>query len=461
MTPQETATLFVPLLGAEHVVTGAKLSQRHPGYCPDAFGGGVLLKPGSTAEVAGICALVAENGLSVVPQGGLTGLVQGAGTCAGQVALSLERMNRVLSVDPDQAVMVLEAGATLQQAIDAAAEHRLMPGIDLPSRGSCTLGGIAATNAGGIQAIRYGMARENILGLEAVLADGTVLDLCNTLLKNNAGYDLKQLFIGSEGTLGVITQVVLRLHSAPVRVQTALVACDTAEDLITVLGRARASFGGSLLCFEAMWPSYFERMSALLDVQLCDPGQGAYGIIETGAWGDGDTAEDTLAPFLAQQFENGLIGDGILASSERQRRAIWQVREESDLLETATGPCLSYDVGLRLRDIPTYANQVCDQLEAQLPGSACFVFGHIGDGNLHIMAGPAADAHDREKADAAVYGVLAEFAGTTVSAEHGIGVEKRSHLGDTRSPAVIAAMKTVKAVLDPRGSLNPSKIFEL
>ncbi|MEX0305663.1 MAG: FAD-binding oxidoreductase, partial [Leisingera sp.] len=333
MDIKQTSELFAQAIGAKNVITGERLALRGTGYCAASYDGGVLLTPGSAQEVSEICRLAAEHGLAIVPQGGLTGLVQGTATAPGQVALSLEKINRILDLDPVQGVVTAEAGVTLQQVIDAAEPHGLAPGVDLPSRGSCTLGGLASTNAGGIQAIRYGMARDNILGLEAVLADGTILDLNNTLLKNNAGYDLKQLFIGSEGTMGIITKITLRLHSRPSSVQTALIGCTGTDNLFEVLAGARKALGGSLLSFEAMWPEFFTQIATHLGSSLLSPGCGIYGVIETGQWG-GAGREDALTAFLAQCFEDGLLQDGTVAQSETQRRTIWQLREDADVIES-------------------------------------------------------------------------------------------------------------------------------
>ena len=458
MDINQISELFAQAIGAKNVITGERLSLHGTGYCAASYDGGVLLTPGSAQDVSEICRLAAEHELAIVPHGGLTGLVQGTATAPGQVALSLEKMNRILDLDPVQGVVTAEAGVTLQQVIDAAEPHGLAPGVDLPSRGSCTLGGLASTNAGGIQAIRYGMARDNILGLEAVLADGTVLDLNNTLLKNNAGYDLKQLFIGSEGTLGIITKITLRLHSRPSSVQTALIGCAGTEDLFQVLASARKAFGGSLLSFEAMWPEFFTQIATHLGNRLVSPDCGIYGVIETGHWG-GTEHEEALTAFLAQCFEGGLLLDGTVAQSETQRRTIWQLREDADVIESLCGPCLSYDVGLRLNDIPGYVEQLQMRIAKDCPDAGCYVFGHMGDGNLHIMAGPAADPASHAAIDGAVYGVLQQFAGTTVSAEHGIGLEKRAHLPLSRPEAAIAAMKQLKAAFDPGLLLNPAKIF--
>ena len=464
MTATANAAEFEALIGAENVITGERLSERHPGYCADSFACGVLLTPRSTQEVSRICSLASRNGIGIVAHGGLTGLVDGTETAPGQVAVSFEKMNRIVKVDPLQGIAITEAGATLQALADAAAEHTIMPGVDVPSRGSCTIGGMVATNAGGVRAIRYGMMRDNVLGLEAVLADGTVLDVRNSLIKNNAGYDLKHLFIGSEGTLGLVTQVVVKLHDIPRRLHTALVGCAGMDGLFDLLRKARARFGGDLLSFEAMWPDYFR-------LTCRQPGFGpdlmrgdlaVYAVIETGQWGEA-SEESPLTDFLAEAYEAGSIADAVIAQSDAQRAAIWRAREDSDAADAEHGGCLSFDVGLEIKDIPDYVTALQKRFSAEFPDVTLYVFGHLGDGNLHVMAGQPSSGKfvGRNAIEEIVYGSLAAFDGTTVSAEHGIGLEKRPHLHLSNSPDAIGCMKTLKSALDPNGALNRNKIFQL
>ncbi|WP_272001784.1 FAD-binding oxidoreductase [Roseovarius sp. ZX-A-9] len=450
--------LFAGCIGVENVVSGERLALRNPGYCEDSFVSGVLLTPISTEQVSQICKLAQAHQIPIVPHGGLTGLVQGTASKPGQVALSLENMNSVREVDPIQGMIVADAGVVLQQVIDATEPHGMHVGVDLPSRGSLTLGGMASTNAGGIQALRYGMARDNILGLEVVLPDGTVLDLTNRLVKNNAGYDLKQLFIGAEGTLGIITKVVMRLHSKPAGIGTALIGCPSADALFDVLLSAKQSFGGGLISFEAMWPDYFNLTTGHLGNRLLETECAIYGIIEIGQWGAGD-AQELLTEFLADGFERGTIADGVVAQSDTQRQAIWQIREDSDIVDTAHGPSLSYDVGLLLRDIPDYVARIKSRLSAECPEMESFVFGHLGDGNLHVMVGPAPAPGQHATVDNIIYGALEAFHHTTVSAEHGIGLEKKSHLSQSRSPEAISTMLEIKKALDPSNMANPGKIL--
>lgn len=462
LTQTRIVSAFTSLLGADKIITGDRLAMRNPGYCPHSYSAGVLLTPETTEDVAAICVQASRCGVSIVPHGGLTGLVEGTATTTGQVAVSFERMNKILRIDPLQGVAIAEAGVVLEDVITAAKEVNLQPGVNLPSRGSCTLGGMAATNAGGIQAIRYGMMRDNILGLTAVLADGQVLDLMNCLVKNNAGYDLKQIFIGSEGTLGLITEVVIKLHTIPAKTETALVGCADTDSLFALLRQTRAHFGGQLLSFEVMWPAYYQLTTRQpgFGPPLMRDVQGVYAIIETGQWNERPSEISPLSEFLARAYEDDHIRDGIVAQSEAQRTAIWRAREDSDAIETRHGACLSYDVGMELRDIPAYIQHLQKKLTAEFSDLAVYIYGHLGDGNLHVTLGiPPAALAGRQQYDRIFYDILKDFEGTTVSAEHGIGLEKKEFLPLSRTPGVLASMAELKRSYDPEHILNPGKIL--
>ena len=392
----------------------------------------------------------------------MTGLVEATDTSRGEVGVSFERLTRIKRLDPAQGVAVVEAGVTLETLINAAAEHGLQPGVNLPSRGSCTIGGMAGANAGGIQAIRYGMMRDNILGLTVVLASGEVLDLNNTLVKNNAGYDLKQLFIGSEGTLGLITEIVVRLHPRPERSDTAFFGCPDPEALPDLLQMARRRLGSRLLSFEAMWPSYVDLTSA-------SPGMGPrplsadhalYGLVEMGSWA-GDAPDATeMEGFLEAAFEADLIADAVVAQSEAQRDMFWRIREDSEAVEAQYKTALSYDIGLELADITPYIAALDLKISARFPGVHAFYYGHVGDGNLHIfLCWDGDEVRDRSQLDDVVYGTLSDFSNTTISAEHGIGLEKLDYLHLSRTPEALAAMQQLKAAFDPKGILNPGKVL--
>lgn len=461
LAPSTLAARFAPVLRPDQIVTASRLSARDPGYCETSLDCGVLLLPESTAEVSAICSLANATGIGLVPHGGLTGLVEGTASHPGQVAISLERMARVLRIDPDQRIAEVEAGAVLQDVIEAAAEHGLMPGLDIPSRGSARIGGLLSTNAGGIRVLRYGMARQNVLGLEAVLANGGVLDAMNCLQKNNAGFDLKHLFIGAEGTLGVITRAVIALVPRPRETRVALVAAERFEDLAALLGAARSRFDSQLLSFEVMWPEYYRHTTAQagfgpLPLAADHP---IYAILETGHWHP-EPGDCPLTDFLGGAFEEGQIIDAAVAQNEAQRSAIWRAREDGDSIEGHFGACIDYDVGMELAAIPGYVARLRARIANTAPEHPPFFYGHIGDGNLHVTFGlPPGRLAERALFDDAIYGSLDGAGASTVSAEHGIGEEKRAVLPLSRDATYLSVMAQLKACLDPKGIMNPGKVL--
>lgn len=406
-----------------------------------------VIRPRSTAEVSAALKLCHEAHVPVIVQGGLTGLAGGANPQGHEIALSLERLRGVEEVDTASATMVVKAGTPLEECQKAAEENGLFLALDLGSRGSCTIGGNLATNAGGIRVIRYGMAREQVLGIEAVLADGAILSSMNRMLKNNAGYDLKHLFIGSEGTLGIITRAVLRLHPPPGRITTLLCAAERYEDVVTLLRRAQSALGG-IVAFEAMWRDYFRFNTKALNLRFFEKDHGFAIIIES-------TREpDAVERFLAGALDDGLIADAIPARSAREVREIWSVREGYPI-DTLPN-LMNFDISLPIGRIGAYAEECTHALHKRWPDAHVSFFGHVGDSNVHIcFSAEGADVHD---ADAIVYGVLGRYAGS-ISAEHGIGTLKRPWLHLSRTPEEIALMRTLKTSLDPRGILNPGKVI--
>ena len=409
-----------------------------------------LIRPRTTEEVATALRLCNEAGVPVIAQGGMTGLAGGANPTGNEIAISLELLRGIEEVDTASATMVVKAGTPLEQCQQAATEAGLFLALDLGSRGSCTIGGNLSTNAGGIRVIRYGMAREQVLGLETVLADGTVVSSMNRMLKNNAGYDLKHLFIGSEGTLGLITRAVLRLHPPPGEITTTLCAVESYDQVVALLRRAQSGLGG-IVAFEAMWRDYFAFNTDALKLKFFEGDHPFWVIIES------TMTREAIEAFLAASLEDGLISDALIAASHAQSRQIWAVRDGHPI--EALPNLLNFDVSLPIGRIGDYAVACTAALKARWPEAHVSFYGHVGDSNVHIcvstLYGPVEDMHS---VDDIVYGVLGSYHGS-ISAEHGIGTLKRSYLHLSRSPAELALMRGLKQALDPKGILNPGKVI--
>jgi FAD/FMN-containing dehydrogenase len=448
-------------LGQGAVMTGEAVSGRSAGIWGPARGiaAAALVRPRDTREVSRALALCHEARQPVAVHGGLTGVVDGAWATPDELVLSLERMQAIEAVDPLGRTLTVQAGARLQRVQEAAAEHGLMFPLDLGARGSAQIGGNAATNAGGNRVIRYGMIRDSILGLEAVLADGTVVSSLNAMLKNNAGYDLKHLFIGSEGTLGIVTRLVLRLRPAPASQATALLAVPDFDCVTGLLGFADRALGGALSAFEVMWGDYYDFITGAGGPSApLERGRPFYVLIEAlGGDPAGDAAR--FEAVLSDALDQGLAGDALVAKSESERLRFWAVRDEvARMLDL--DPMFLFDVSLPIRCMQTYIQGLRRAIDARWPGAAVFVFGHLGDGNLHlgISAGTPGGA-DHAEVERLVYQPLASVGGS-VSAEHGIGLQKKPWLPLSRTPEEIALMRTLKRALDPRGILNPGKVFD-
>jgi FAD/FMN-containing dehydrogenase len=444
------------------VIPGPEAQDR---YCHDWSGLApvrplAVVLPRSTEDVATCLRLCHASEMGVVPQGGLTGIAGGAQPVAGCIVLNLERMSAVEEVDTVMATMTVQAGTPLATVQAAAEEAGFAFMVDLGARGSCAIGGNISTNAGGNRVIRYGMAREHVLGLEFVLADGTVVRSLNKMLKNNAGYDLKQMLIGSEGTLGIITRAVLRLQAKPTSVSTALCRCADFEAVLSVLKGARKRLGPSLTAFEVMWPSFYDTMYGGLP-QLRRPfgnGGGIHIIVEASGFDPGRDAE-RFEECLGALVEEGVVDDVIVAASERETRDIWAVRESVSEYGRVLGRIVAFDIGLPTTMIGDFVDAATRELAARWPDVRPLAYGHIGDSNLHLVVNvPSAGDHQPEhEIDDLVYG-MAGGAGGTISAEHGIGLVKKPYLGRSRSEAELATMRRLKQALDPRGILNPGKV---
>ncbi|WP_253443242.1 FAD-binding oxidoreductase [Halomonas sp. Y3] len=449
------------LVGPANVLRGDDVAARRVDWMSGApCRAGAIVRPASTEELAAVMTKCHAAGQPVVTHGGLTGLVHGAEANTDELVISLERMTTIEALDPVGGTLTVQAGAPLQTVQECAAEAGMQFPLDLGARGSCTIGGNIATNAGGVRVIRYGMMREQVLGLEAVLADGTVVSSMNTMLKNNAGFDLKQLFIGSEGTLGIVTRAVLRLQPRQPVSHTALVACADFAALTGLLQHVRRTLGEQLGAFEVMWRSHYALLTE-------ESGRHApplssdypfYALIES----QGSEAAESAQRFEASieaAFEAGLLSDAAVASSEQQRERLWAIREDIEGLLHHIAPRFAFDISLPLDEIESYVRDLEKAVAERWPDGRLLVFGHLGDGNLHVTVGTGrADAQTRRAVESLVYEPLAALGGS-VSAEHGIGIEKRDYLHLSRSPEEIALMRTLKQALDPKGLLNRHKVL--
>ncbi|MBZ6378148.1 hydroxyacid dehydrogenase [Pacificimonas flava] len=428
----------------------------------------LILRPGTTSEVADVVRLAAREGVPLVPQGGNSGLVggsvpEGDGTA---VLLSLERMNEIQLVDAEGATARVQAGVILQTLHEAAAESQLMFPLSLGAKGSATIGGLISTNAGGTQVLRYGAMRAQVLGLEAVLAGGNVLNQLAPLRKDNTGYDLKQLLIGAEGTLGIVTRASLRLLPAPAETATALVGLSSPAAALQLLARLQAATGGQVDSFELIPRIAVDLVTAHVD-NTRDPlaaGHAWYVLAELTGTGAEGTQRGLLETALAAAIEDGLAADAVLAGSGREREELWRLRETIAEAERADGLAIKHDISVPVSDMPRFVTEVGAEIERRWPGTSMIAFGHLGDGNIHFNV-RSTDALDRDDLIALrpeitgfVYEQIAA-AGGSISAEHGIGTLKAEALARLGDPGKLAAMRAVKRALDPHGIMNPGKVF--
>ena len=418
-----------------------------------------VLRPANTHHVVAMVRLLREAGKALVPLGGATGLVAGLLPSTGaEWYLSTERMRQIERLDRESRVAVVQAGVVLQTLQEAAARQDMLFPIDLGARGSASIGGLIATNAGGERVLRFGMMREQVLGLEVVTAEGTVLDLMDQVVKNNAGYDLKQLFIGSEGTLGIVTRAVVRLRPALERNEAAVLALNDLDDLPNLLFRVESALGGSLSAFELMWPEFFELMTGGAEARHrspVEPGAAAYVLMELEESGATDSSE-RLVELLDGLIAKGMLRDAAVARSHADRDAFWRIRNDIEHLIKSMSPLHAYDVSVPIVSMTAYVAELRGVVVGRWPGARVVVFGHVADNNLHVVINGPAPA-DKEALDDLVYAGVMSRRGS-ISAEHGIGLDKRRGLRAARPPEVIALMQQMKRLLDPRDMLNPGKV---
>ena len=458
---------FAAIVGEKYAITDRQAQAPYLVEMRDMFQGRtpMVLRPGSVAEVSQILRLADETATPLVPQGGNTGLVGGQIPFNDEIVLSLTRLNRIREVDPTSNTITCEAGVTLQHAREAAAAvDRLYPQL-LPSEGTCTIGGNLATNAGGTAALAYGIARSHVLGIEVVLADGRILNDLNKLKKDNTGYDLKNLFIGAEGTLGVITAAVLRLVPRPRAVETAFAGLASPQAALALLDIATQNSARDVTSFELMPRSGIELV--VRHAAGCRDPLGTqhpwYVLIELSSQRRSGLRE-VMEDILAQGLQRGFVADATIADSLEQAKAFWRIREMFSEVQRHAGGSIKHDVSVPVAAVPAFLAEAAVAVTALIPGARPIPFGHLGDGNIHYNISQPAGADKAEylarwhEVNAAVFAVVKKYGGS-ISAEHGVGVLKRDLLPSVKDPVALDLMRSLKRMLDPKSILNPGKVL--
>ena len=458
---------FAAIVGDKYAITDrdaqapylVELRGLYQGHTP------VVLRPSSVEEVARILKLANDTVTPIVPQGGNTGLVGGQIPLHNEIVLSLNRLDRIRDIDPTSNTLTCEAGVTLQHAREAAAAaDRLYPQL-LPSEGTCTIGGNLSTNAGGTAAIAHGIARSHVLGIEVVLADGRVLNNLNKLKKDNTGYDLKNLFIGAEGTLGIITAAVLRLVPRPRAVETAFAGVESPEAALELLGLATERTSGGVTSFEIMTRAGIELVlehGAGTRDPLAAP-HPWYALIELSSQ-QRDGLRESMEDILAQGLERGLVRDAAIADSLEQGKTFWRLRELFSEVQRHAGGSIKEDISVPVAAVPAFIAEANAAVAALIPDARPLPFGHLGDGNIHYNVsqpiGADKDAFLKRwgEVNEVVFAVVKKYGGS-ISAEHGIGLLKRDLLPSVKDPVALELMRGIKRLLDPKGILNPGKVL--
>lgn len=457
MTPLFTNSALIDdlraIVGDRGLVLGEDVAIRScDPFRPVPAEGGIIVRPADTQEVSRVMALCHQRGQPVVTHGGRTGVAGGAFASANELVLSLERMNKIEEIDVFNQCAVAQAGVPIEALHNAASDADLLYPIDLGSKGTATLGGTIATNAGGNRVLRWGMTRANLLGIEVVLADGTIVSALNRLTKNNTGYDMKHIFAGTEGTLGIVTRAVVRLVPKPVSQQVAVVAVPSYDEVLGLLREARKL--PSLSAFEVMWADYYDIMAASdTGRRPLEPGQPFYILLESMGYNE-EQDEQQFMSFLEQALEDELIVDAVTSQSLAQVDEMWKLREGGEVLLETMWPIVSSDISVDVRKTDEYVNKVREAMGAAYPDFKMVTFGHLGDGNIHIgiHVGPETVAEE-QNVERILYDTLKGY-DSAVTAEHGIGQVKKKFLPEHVSPGAMKVMEHLRDALDPGRILN-------
>jgi FAD/FMN-containing dehydrogenase len=462
----ELIARFRKIVGNKYAVTNAADIAPYVTEERDLFHGRspLVLRPGSTAEVSAVCKLASEQRIALVPQGGNTGLVGGQTPHHGEVVISMRRMDKIRDLDTASNTMTCEAGVVLQIAQQRASEvDRLFP-LSLGAEGSCTIGGNLSTNAGGTTALAYGVAREMALGLEVVLADGRILNGLSKLKKDNTGYDLRNLFIGAEGTLGIITAATLKLFPKPHAVETALVGLNSPAAALKLLSISQNEAAGTLTSFELLSDIAVD-FSVRHGIDIRDPLTSKhpwYVLMELSS--PRNDARAALESILAQGMEQAIVDDAVIAVNLAQRMSFWKLRDEMSAAQKPEGGSIKHDISVPVAAVPDFIEQANAAVVKLIPGARPVPFGHLGDGNIHYnvsqpVGGDPADFLARwHEVNAVVFDIVLRMGGS-ISAEHGIGVLKREELPQVKDKVAMELMRSLKALLDPLGIMNPGKVL--
>jgi FAD/FMN-containing dehydrogenase len=463
---------FIAIVGASHALRDEADLAPHLIENRGLYHGSspLLLKPGSVEEVSAILTLASETGTAIVPQTGNTGLVGGQTPREGSsdIIVSLERMNRIRDIDPVANVMVVDGGCILADVQKAAEEHGRMFPLSLGSEGSCRIAGNLSTNAGGTAVLAYGNMRQLCLGLEVVMPTGEIWNGLRRLKKDNTGYDLRDLFIGAEGTLGIITGAVLKLFPQPLGHQVAFAGIQSVEDALALFKNASSLCGPALTGFELM-PRIGVEFTVRNIPGVRDPLETAhpwYLLIDISTSDSAETAERMMTALLEQGFEAGLVQDATIASSETQQKALWHMRESMSDAQKPEGGSIKHDVSVPVSDIPEFMRKAEEAVMAAIPGARICAFGHMGDGNIHYNISQPVGADKAEfigrwhEMNEIVHGLVLAHQGS-ISAEHGIGQLKRDELASIRSEIEMDLMRRIKRSFDPAGIMNPGKVVNV
>jgi len=419
-----------------------------------------VIFPSSTEEVSEIMKYCYSIKQEVIVHGGLTNLVGGTETESNQLVISLDKMNLIEEVDPQSKTITAQAGTILENMIDAAKEKNLLLPMSFGAKGSAHIGGVVSTNAGGLRVFRYGMTRQMVLGLEAVLPDGTIISSLKKIIKDNSGYDLKQLFIGSEGTLGIVTKVILRLSEAPTSRSSAIVGIDSYEQVIDLLKYLEKNLAGTLSGFELMWKNTYAAMTGDQS-HLTAPISTEYNyyVFVESLGSQSKQDYERLENLIGNSLEMELIQDGVMMQSERELNSIWQIREDVSILAAQANFDQHFDISIPIPLIGELVDQAVKELNELPFVERIFTFGHVADGNIHFIIGKKENNPKIiEAINEVIYRPLKEVGGS-VSAEHGIGIHKKAYLATSRSKEEIDMMKNLKLTFDPLNILNPGRIF--